>query len=156
MNAPYSVFLSYARTKEWPNGALILEFAATFVVWALFLGGAAALSNKYSSWGWCFGTTCSLARAVEAWSWLSWISATFLLVFVGIAGCMGPDRDDDTPGRNREVVGATEMGVPAHHGAATTGQPQPQQEIYPTGQTEPKAPAAPSAYATGNMQGPKA
>ncbi|GAA5960807.1 hypothetical protein JCM8115_000160 [Rhodotorula mucilaginosa] len=160
------VFLSYARAKEWPFGSLIIEFTATFVVWALFLGGSAALSSKYSSWGWCFGSTCSLARSVEAWGWISWVTLTFLLIFIGIAGCIGPDKDDTTAatgtGPNREVVGATEMGVHQQAPVSTGPQgayPTGPQSAYPAGpqttyagQPEPKGPAAPSAYATGNQQ----
>ncbi|GAA5878932.1 hypothetical protein JCM3774_000663 [Rhodotorula dairenensis] len=102
----FLVFLSYARTKQWPYGALILEFIATFTVWGLFL-----------------------------------------------AGCIGPDSHDAATGTgaNREVVGATEMGVPNHHAPASTGP----QGAY-TGQPEPKGPVAPSAYTTGNTQMPQA
>ena len=121
-------------------------------------GGAAALSSKYTSWGWCFGSTCSLARSVEAWGWISWVTLTFLLIFIGIAGCIGPDKDDTTAttgtGPNREVVGANEMGV--HQQAPVSTGPQSAYTTGPqttyAGQPEPKGPAAPSAYATGNQQ----
>lgn len=88
------------------------------------------------------------------------MTLTFLLIFIGIAGCIGPDKDDNNTaagtGPNREVVGATEMGVPAHQQAPVSTGPQSAyvtgpQTMY-AGQPEPKGPAAPSAYTAGNPQ----
>lgn len=39
-----SVGLAYARSKAWQYGSMILEFVATFVVWALMLGPSVSAS----------------------------------------------------------------------------------------------------------------
>lgn len=109
----------------------MLQKALTFGL-LLRSGGAAALSNRYPNYGWCFGSICSLARSVQAWSWISWISTSFLLVFIGLAGCIGPDEDRERAGTNREVVGNTETGLSPQQSALSGQQ---------TGvQTEPKGP----------------
>ncbi|BGP55548.1 hypothetical protein JCM8202_001652 [Rhodotorula sphaerocarpa] len=127
-----SVGLAYARSKAWQYGSMILEFVATFVVWALMLGGAAALSNRYNGWVWCFGSTCNLARSVEAWAWISWITLTFLLIFIGIQGCMGPETSKHD--RNAPTgVGQTEMGMAgSHHGMGSQAPVSAGQQPMPT------------------------
>lgn len=46
------------------------------------LGGAAAMSDQLGGLYYCNGSICSLARATQAFAWLTWITLTVLLALV--------------------------------------------------------------------------
>lgn len=63
-----------------------------FVLWLFFLGGAASLSDSFgvlTSYYCNLFSYCSLARATQAFAWLSWITLTALLAVVLFGAIQG-------------------------------------------------------------------
>ncbi|GAA5996732.1 uncharacterized protein JCM10292_003168 [Rhodotorula paludigena] len=108
--------------------SLLVETILVFLLWVLFLGGAAALSDRLPGLQYCSGSLCSLGRAVQAFAWLSWILLTFLFALLVVVGILQTMRSSsgvwmepwsaELPGRTR-ASGATEKGV------GNTAVPQP-------------------------------
>ncbi|GAA6059996.1 hypothetical protein JCM10212_001154 [Sporobolomyces blumeae] len=70
--------------------SLGLEVAVLFVLWALFLGGAAALTSDlgaaFNLRGCSQSVLCTLGRALEALAWSTWALLTLLLVCAVVFG----------------------------------------------------------------------
>ncbi|GAA6054262.1 hypothetical protein JCM3770_005149 [Rhodotorula araucariae] len=79
---PVLHFAFHRRNKVSPVASLLAETIVVFVLWALFLGGAAGMADRLPglSSTFCTASICSLGRAVEAFAWIAWIALLFLLI----------------------------------------------------------------------------
>ncbi|GAA5941217.1 hypothetical protein JCM3775_006651 [Rhodotorula graminis] len=91
---PVLHFFFHRRAKPSPVAWLATELAVVFVLWALFLGGAAGMADRIPglSSSFCSGSLCSLGRAVEAFAWISWVTLTVLLVGLVTFGALAHKR----------------------------------------------------------------
>ncbi|TNY24687.1 Proteophosphoglycan ppg4 [Rhodotorula diobovata] len=140
---PVLHFMFHRRGKASMVGSLAVELAVVFVLWALFLGGAAGMADRLPglSSTYCDSSVCSLGRSVEAFAWISWVMLTFLLVGLITFGALGHKRRGsgvwkepfsvDAGTGHAAGTGATEKGV-GHTAAAppaaappTTAAPAP-------------------------------
>ncbi|GAA6028179.1 hypothetical protein JCM8097_006900 [Rhodosporidiobolus ruineniae] len=87
---PILHFLFHRRGSTSIVGSLLVELIVVFLLWALFLGGAAAMADQLPglSSRWCTGTLCSLGRAVEAFAWICWVALTLLFALLLAAGIL--------------------------------------------------------------------
>ncbi|GAA5828884.1 hypothetical protein JCM11251_005907 [Rhodosporidiobolus azoricus] len=91
---PVLHFLFHRRASPSILGSLVVELSIVFILWALFLGGAAAMADQLPglSSSYCRGTLCSLGRAVEAFAWISWVCLTLLFIGLLTFGIIGHTR----------------------------------------------------------------
>ncbi|GAA6001427.1 hypothetical protein JCM10207_006661 [Rhodosporidiobolus poonsookiae] len=91
---PVFFLLFWRRASVSIVGSLLVETIVVFVLWALYLGGAAAMADQLPglSSRFCTGTLCGLGRAVEAFAWISWVVLTLLLAGLLTFGIIGSVR----------------------------------------------------------------
>ncbi|GAA6008181.1 hypothetical protein JCM11491_001917 [Sporobolomyces phaffii] len=82
LSLPVLHFLFHRRGSTSIVGSLAVELALVSVLWVIMLGGAAAMSDQMRGLGGCTASLCSLARAVQAFAWIAWISLSLLLALV--------------------------------------------------------------------------
>jgi len=93
----------------------MIELAVLAVFWLLFLGGAAASTGQLPDLSACHSTGCSLAQAMQAFGFLTWIALTFLmggvLAFGIIHAISGRSRvwTEELSGRNVSGKGGVPM-----------------------------------------------
>ncbi|ORY89289.1 hypothetical protein BCR35DRAFT_300408 [Leucosporidium creatinivorum] len=82
---PVLHFLFHRRANGSILSSILVELIAVSVIWLLFLGGAAAISNDvlpFVGSRFCDASFCHLGQATAAFAWLSWITLTALLGLV--------------------------------------------------------------------------
>ncbi|KIM37777.1 hypothetical protein M413DRAFT_448290 [Hebeloma cylindrosporum] len=126
-----------ARVGRGPFGTYASEFICIFIIWVMFLVGAAVFTHKYHNLKWCRGghKVCRILETIKAFAWMCWCW-TFFLLIAGFAnmlankhGISGPvhGRRDDVgtyPQTNRTTAPAT---TAVHTQPVATPQPQVQQ-----------------------------
>ncbi|GAA5854427.1 hypothetical protein JCM8547_001818 [Rhodosporidiobolus lusitaniae] len=93
---PVLHFLFHRRGSQSIVGSLLVELVVVFVLWLLFLGGAAAMADQLPGLNssYCDTSLCSLGRAVEAFAWISWIALTLLFALLLTGGILAHRRGD--------------------------------------------------------------
>ncbi|BGP24829.1 proteophosphoglycan ppg4 [Rhodotorula toruloides] len=84
LSLPVLHFLFHLRKSTHVIASVLVELVLVFVLWCLFLGGAAALSSGGWGWGWWrwTSTISGTGKATQAFAWLTWVDLTFLLAFL--------------------------------------------------------------------------
>ncbi|GAA5895982.1 hypothetical protein JCM6882_005579 [Rhodosporidiobolus microsporus] len=132
---PVLHFLFHRRGSTSIIGSLMVELAVVFVLWALFLGGAAAMADQLPglSSSYCTGTLCSLGRAVEAFAWISWVCLTFLFIGLLTFGILGHTRGNGAvwtgPFTTDVGAGSAKAGTTTAAAPGTTAAPAPARPV---------------------------
>ncbi|BGP40345.1 hypothetical protein JCM10449v2_004307 [Rhodotorula kratochvilovae] len=126
---PVLHFAFHRRNKVSPVASLLAETIVVFILWALFLGGAAGMADRLPglSSSFCDASICSLGRAVQAFAWIAWVALLFLLIGLLTFGILATTRhgsgvwmepfSTDVGAARGSGPHATEKGV-GHTGAA--------------------------------------
>ncbi|PFH46976.1 hypothetical protein AMATHDRAFT_7215 [Amanita thiersii Skay4041] len=78
-----------ARTRAGVVSSYLFEQIGLFILFVMFLVGAAIATHKWHGLGFCFGTNaCNILTAVVAFSWITWATVFFLQIagFAHMAG----------------------------------------------------------------------
>ncbi|KJA26596.1 hypothetical protein HYPSUDRAFT_198867 [Hypholoma sublateritium FD-334 SS-4] len=113
----FSLFLIAAVFSRFGTGAkgFFAEHAMMWIIWIMFLVGAAITAHTWRNTWWCRGgyKECRIIAAIKAFSWICWILATFAL----IASAVNFFQNKDTYTSNR--VAASEVRQTPGTGATT-------------------------------------
>ncbi|GAA5948112.1 hypothetical protein JCM3765_007115 [Sporobolomyces pararoseus] len=82
LTLPVVHFFFHRRGSASIVASVLVELVLLSVLWVIMLGGAAAMSDQLGGLYYCSGSICSLARATQAFAWLTWITLTILLALV--------------------------------------------------------------------------
>ncbi|GAA5899309.1 hypothetical protein JCM5296_007527 [Sporobolomyces johnsonii] len=146
---PVLHFAFHCRQSTSIFNSLLVEAIVLFVLWGLFLGGAAAMAHQLGGFlddRYCRFTFCGVGRALEAFSWLTWVTLTFLLVLAltfGITGTLNKHAGVWTASFKTGVAGGGKKST-----AAATGTTAPEA----AGTASTIAPAAAPAAAPANVE----
>ncbi|GAA5833638.1 hypothetical protein JCM9279_001583 [Rhodotorula babjevae] len=152
---PVLHFYFHRRAKPTPVAWLATEIAIVFVLWALFLGGAAGMADRIPglSSSFCSGTLCSLGRAVEAFAWISWVALTFLLAGLVTFGALAHKRHGANVWKapfSADVGGGSAPGPAATHapekGISNTTAAASPTATAPVATSSPVVPAPAASY----------
>ncbi|KAF8597111.1 hypothetical protein BDV93DRAFT_527675 [Ceratobasidium sp. AG-I] len=118
--APFMIYVTRTRRIE---PTIAIELGALFVLWLLWVGGAAAAVTVWPDLSFCVSfAACRLLQALMGFAWLGWIALTMLLL-IGLGLVLRGEEDGwSAPGwevwagrRNGEKVidegGERERGV---------------------------------------------
>ncbi|KAF9039829.1 hypothetical protein BJ165DRAFT_1494304 [Panaeolus papilionaceus] len=115
-----------ARIGRGPLGTYMSELLSLFIIWVMFLVGAAITTHKWNNLKWCRGgfKTCRILETIKAFSWICWGFTTFLLL-ASIANMM---RNRHTPagpvhGRRDDVYPETRQTTTTTTARNTTAAP---------------------------------
>ncbi|KAK4054519.1 hypothetical protein OIV83_001013 [Microbotryomycetes sp. JL201] len=82
---PVLHFVLHRQNKTTIITSAVVELSVVTVLWLLYLGGAAAMADSLPglrSTSYCSTGTCHVGRALQAFSWLAWITLTFQLALL--------------------------------------------------------------------------
>lgn len=79
--APWMMFVLHRRYGHRVLSKTWFELLCLFVLWALWLGGAASAASLWPNLNWCqIYKPCRILVALMAFAWMGWVLLTFLLV----------------------------------------------------------------------------
>ncbi|GAA5975402.1 hypothetical protein JCM11641_004254 [Rhodosporidiobolus odoratus] len=120
---PVLHFFFHRRGSPSVAGSLMVELAVVFVLWALFLGGGAAMASDLPGLNsnWCDAQICGIGRALEAFTWITWVALTILFGLLLAFGILGQSRGEAGVWRNPFNPGSTSLAAGGTKSAGTTG-----------------------------------
>jgi hypothetical protein len=70
------------RVRARGLGSYASEHIQLFIIWIMFLVGAAVTTHRWSNLKWCRGSqkVCRILETIKAFSWMCWIFTTFLIL----------------------------------------------------------------------------
>ncbi|KDE08889.1 hypothetical protein MVLG_00985 [Microbotryum lychnidis-dioicae p1A1 Lamole] len=79
-------FVAHANNYESLGASLFFETLGVWILWVLFLVGAADLSGDFPSGSVCIRHICTFARLTLASAWITWFMLGWLLFNLFVAG----------------------------------------------------------------------
>lgn len=75
--------LAARRKGRWGSKSFGMENIYLFIIWVMFLVGAAVTTHKWLRLKWCRGSykVCRILETIKAFSWICFGLATFLILF---------------------------------------------------------------------------
>jgi len=116
-----------SRIGRGPFGTYMSELISLFILWVMFLVGAAITTHKWRNLKWCRGAfrVCRILEAIKALSWICF-GITTLLLLASIANMMKNRHTPAGPvhGRRDDVYPDTRQTTTTTTGRNTTAAPR--------------------------------
>ncbi|KAF5378574.1 hypothetical protein D9615_007125 [Tricholomella constricta] len=111
------MFCIGARTEAGFIGSYLFEMVGLFILWVMYLVGAAIFSHKFHGVSFCRGffNQCRVVTAILAWSWINWAIVFFLLI-ASVASLFSSRTSATSPLHGRGAAGTTAAGTGAAYG----------------------------------------